>query len=745
MAYNTKYILGSSNQLNEFFEVYLDYLDYIGGSSQITGAVDAIIIKSTSGDENKFAPILGMECDINIFVGKVNVNGTVIDDTQLTIYDLIAQHDNDIRVTVYRERDYTKSIFQGFVVVEDNSQPFLDPPFTLSIKALDGLGLLKNVDMVDTTGALYVGNISIEDWIGNILYKTGQTLNLRVYFPFYYAGVSEALPPLQQVFLNASTWQIGEITTTTDPSVDVFASEANDAYTALQAICTCLRARIFQEDGVWNFVCLYSYVDPAGMFYNESTGTLTAGLYHMNTVSVGQGLNYDVPVGYDQIIHPVTDDAVLYLKLATKWVKLNYTYDQSVNKICNQNLKLGNHDHANDGTISSSIYDSTITPVITFNYLGYDAFCFTHLNGGGSSGSGFFAYPSSPPNAPGGIREIVDFLGNQLDRFLYLATPTGTSITYFRASQILIDTGDIFQMSFSWRTKDNINEPTTGISYGVAFVYLYGDDGTFWALSCKADGSVPGNPTHWILSDSNFQHGSVGSPEILTDFIFDSNRWNQVSINSSPTIGVLDAIKAPVSGRVEVIFIYDTSGRGGEGTEGWFKNISITILPYLQGSYVELKGDYNFLSSSNNIKQTFSQDIQISDSPKRYFKGALVKSNGDLIPTTWHRRGVTESKRFTQLMGQIAYNNLNRILNKIEGRMRGLTWVTTAFEVKQAGYLNRYYFTNHPEPTKKFVLTSFEKDYTTGEGRCVFVEILRDVNDTGWQDPDTYFFQYLFQ
>lgn len=729
MAYGNKYILGSSNELNDFFEVYLDYLNYTGASTIIAGAVDAFKILSNSGEEDKFTPVIGLECDISIFVGKINSSGQVVDDTQISIYDFTAQQDNEIRVTIYRERDYSKSIFQGFLVVQNNSQPFLDPPFTLSLKALDGLGLLKNVDMIDTTGALYAGVLSIEDWIGNILYKTGQSLNLRGYFPFFPALGSETMPPLQQVFLNAQAWLIGEITTTTDPSVDVFASEAVDAYTALTSICTACRARIFQEDGVWNFVCLGSYIDQGGMYYNESTGVLTAGIYHMTPVAVGNGLNYDVPVGSDQIVHPANDDTTLSLLIATKWVKLNYTYNQSFNKICNQNFVQGDPDPVHNGTISSTIVDPTIKPVVTLNYKAYQPFCW-NIFAGTFAGGGTAPFPETPPTGYQYIRDVQDIYGYSLVR--YLVIQSVVPVVHARSSTFLIDQGDLLTVNLDFRTYSDLG--TVGLA--PLIICLQGDDGSHWALGSFGTSDTVG--TRWIAVDANYQTLSV-TPGIYHSYTTGDPTSDWVTYTADKNaIGGLN--KVPVSGKAFIVLEGLPSA-----TESWYKNITATIAPFLQGSYAQLKGDFNFLSSNLNIKQTLSQDINISDSPKRYFQGALVDANNNLIPPTWHRRSFAESKRFTQLMGQIAYNNLNRILNKIEGTMRGLTWVDASLTTKQTGFLNRYYFTDHPTPTKKFVLTSFEKDYTTGQGRHVFIEILADQNDTGWQDPDTYVFQYLFQ
>ena len=747
--YSTKYILAFATDLNEFYEIYFDFLNFVGNPQAIFGTDGCLQLRSTGGDENKLEPILGTEALINIVVGKItDPAGITWDNSNLSVTDLIAQHDNDIRVSVYKERDYTKTIFQGFIVVEDNSQPFLDPPFTLSVRALDGLGLLKGVDFTDTTGTVFSGSMTVIEWLANILYKTDQTLNIRVYFNIIHNSFP-LIPALESVSLNVSTFLKASPATSTDPTVDEAALEADDCYTALEKIVRCFRCKLFQQDGVWCLVNIWEYANPNGYSFNEyQIGVPVLGVVGVTRVTTGNNLNYDVRVGFDQIIHPVQDDAARFLKLGTKWEKLTYSYDQSLNKICNQDLIQGDPYIAHNGTISSTIQDNTILPVVTFNTLGYQAFCFDHFDNNDGAAGNSHPYPSIAPVNGAYIRSVVDALGYEIDRYMVLeATPN--QMTYLKSSRLQIDTSDVLQLSFDWRTRDNVHTSSPS-PFLVAFVFLYGIDGTFWALRSIADGSIPGNPNIWQSVDSNFHQGSGGSPVVEGPEISDTanNGWMNVSINSAGA-NSNTSVKAPISGDVEILFAFESIGGG---TEYWFKNISISIIPYLQGSYKALKGDFNYSSSNSNIKQTYSEDIEISDSPKRYFKGALLESDGKtLMPLNatsgWVRNGFASDtpKRFTQIMETLLYNNLYRIVEKVEGSYRGLTWVDSTLAVRQTGYLNSYFMSDHPMPTKKFMLTSFDKDITTGIGRHVFVEVLTDQNDTGYVQPDVYEFQYIFQ
>ena len=758
--YSTKYILPFENDLNEFYEIYFDYLGYVGPSMQIFGTDDCLQLTSTGGDEDKTYPLLGTECKINIVVGKVTVNGITWNNDQLTIDDIVAQFDNQIRISIYKDRDYTKTIFQGFVVVEDNSQPFLDPPFALSVRALDGLGLLKGVDLVDTSGALFSIAMSPLDWIANILYKTGQTLNIRSYFNI----INTAFPsgaPIKSFTIGSDTFMIGEIETTTDPSIDLAASEADDCYTALELTVRCLRCRLFQQDGVWNLVNLYEYANPNGYSYQEFTINAPVGpstIVTTTQIAVGNHLKYDVQVGDNQILHPVQDDAVRFLKLATKWVYLPYQYDQSQNKICNQGFEIGDADPTNNGTISSTIEDPTFTPVVTFNYNAYKPFCWT-LSGGTNPGAGGgnstnVPFPETAQTGPIYTRQVNDDIGYQYDRYLVIQSQAVAN--HVRSSTFKVDQGDILQVTLNFRTKNNVNAGP-GVLITPMFILMYGDDGNYYGLGDTGPGA--GDNQWRLCADSNFLINGVGGPanfppqaSIAYTPGTSTASWTNFTVDKT-LAGAIN--KVPVSGTVFIILAgmpHSVPGHSGDTGESWFKDLSITIIPLLQGSYAQLKGDFNFLSSNQNIKQTFSETVEISDSPKRYFKGALLEADGEtLMPLDatdgWIRKDFPSDtpKRFTQVMGTILFNNKYRQNQKIEGSVRGLMYVDSSLVPRQVGFLNSYYFSDHPVPTKKFMLTSFDKDITTGIGRHVFVEVLADQNDTGYVQPDEYDFQYVFQ
>lgn len=751
--YNTKFILGFTNDIGDTYEVFFDYKDYVGNSTLLYGTSDCLTIKSVSSDDDKLHPINGQQAIINIHVGPVYdrslPTGNEVANLTVSIKDFVVTGDKDIMTTVYRNKNYALAVFVGFVMVQDISQPLMDAPYDIVVNATDGLGLLSNVDMITTTGELYSGVMSVEQWVLNILAKAGTPMNVRFYFPFYYVDADETQSSLSQVYLDAITFQKGQIITSTDPSVDVFASETDDALTALTKICTAFRCRLFQQNGVWHFMSLFTYFDPNGWTYNEvALDTLTAGVWSVVNVAVADSQDFTINVSKNDLIPPVEEDAVLYLKMATKWVKLNYAYDQSLNKICNQSLDFGDPNHTFDGTISSTVQDVTITPTVTFNTLGFDAFCFDHEDSNSNPGGNVILLPSTTPANTAYIREVDDDLGYLFDRYLVLPETTNL-LTFLKTTEVKIDVGDILQISFQWRTHSNVT-PTGSDAFDVAAVYLTGTDGTFWALLCANDGDPTFAGRKWVSVDADFKDGGGLTRYCSTSVLTDTVTWSQVEINQIQN-ATFPLAKAPVSGTLSIYFVCIQDQLGG-CVESWIKNINVAILPYLQGTYKEIKGDYNFSSHLNTveIKQTISEDISISDSPKRYFKGALLDASSNILLPNWHRKFMIEINRFTQFMERIYWNQVNRVLQKIEGTFKGFIWRDASFNELQAGLGNAYFFADSEDPFSRYMLTSFERNYATGKGRHVFVECAQGEVTDPFIDPfdpalGIYKFQYLFK
>lgn len=747
MAYGLKFTCAYNNDLNELISINIEEDGFTGSIKNLTADDACLVIKSTTGDQDKMQPVCGTEATIRLRIG-------ITDNVDIT--DFIATADNTFRVTCMQEG---RIIFQGFVVVEDNYRPFLDPPFVIQIRAMDCLGILQGTYFLDALGNPFSGKMTVIGWLAQILNQTGQTLNLRTYFNIF--NSSEAVRqipgrplvqfngnPLEQIALDAITFQTGQQTPAGDINPADFNTGFDDYYTVLEKIVRNLRCKIFQEAGCWHLVNMWEYLNPAGFSYFEySFGAPVNGIVPYTQVTKASNLPQAVTIGKNDTLRLIAEDSLLYLKLQTKSVEFTFNYNQSLNKIINQDLSQGVAQPAQNEVISSAIIDTSFNGGVAVNLQtkAFQAFGYGLQQSASNAQAAVDPANSTPSAASNGfIRIVYDQLNNEIVRFLVLKILTSSGsgpAAFFQTSPVLIDQNDIFQMSFSWRTRSG-----TGIANNrwiLGMVLLTGDDGTFWALSSLGGGGILNNPCIWVKTNAAWRNSSGAIQVFTSDSINDTRIWTNVGVNNTTINGSAFAI-APTSGSLQVILLTTIF----PGDEYWFKDLSITILPYLNGSYAQLKGDYNYAESTANIKATDLETVDISDSPKRYFQGALLSSatGNPLLAATWSRLAYGDVFRFTQLMAYIVYTHIYRIVQKMEGTVKGLSYQdsTSPIGVSPSGIRNIFFFTDSKTPTKAFMLCSFEKDYNTGTWRGVFIETRSDQNDPGLKVPDFYEFSYLF-
>lgn len=694
MAHNTKYRLDFTNQLNEDYSILFKRKDYVGDYQLLTGGDDALVIKSLNDDDDRFSPILSKEVTIVIHIGV---------DQNIGIENFLSDEEDDWLIEIYPV-DGGPAIFIGYLVVEDSSEPFYDRPFQITLRASDGLALLKDVDFPVPLGG---GLLSVIDYLGYILKQINSTINFRTYFAIRHDSMTTD-DPLSQLQIDTRTF------------------EDDDIYTVLEKLMSDLQCRIFFENGYWHIIGIHQYLQNAGYKYTE---------YDTDAIEVNTGIVTALAaIGKDEGIYAINKDATIYYKVASKSVEKTFNYELPSKLVCNQDFISGDAIVTYNEVISSSILDKSIIPAVNLQTKGYDAYCWEHHNGTPENVGGATAYsvlPEAVPAKRAFVRSVLDMLGYEKDRFLVIDNEQG-KLSYMKATTFRADVSDIVQLSVSARTRVGNTH-----AQPIMFLLLYGDDGSHWALNTVGDGSLPGNYPIWRTTTATFRDPSGGRPWIVPDNIglTDYTDWTTFSVNNNIS-GVVSPAKLPVSGTLQLLLACQTLS-GTDPQEYWFKNLNITVLPFLNGAYTQLKGDYNIYSQNLNINSKIEKDVNLSDSPKQMIKGALFVNN-KLATPEWRRAGINESFRLTQLTAMLEYALNDRQFQKIEGNFKGIVYILNDSPIN-FGFLPQYKFSDYP--SKLYMLTSMECNYVKGTWRGVLVEVE--------QNPvplfDTYTFEYLFE
>lgn len=677
-----KYIIQHFNPLSEHIQVWLCPKGYAGTATYLKGINPFCTIRSTVNDDDKVkCGIFELEATINIWLEKTSTIG---------ISEFLATEDDSWRVQVWR-MDNSLLLFDGFLVVEDNSEPLKDKPYSIQLKATTGLGKLKGIEFLDKDNEKFAGKYTLLEYIMIALDKVNNELPIASYFNVYGTGMSSKLidtdsDPLDRVYCFASTFEKDE-------------NSFTDCYDALNKILESTKCRLFQQNGKWHIVNLYEYLTQnvyGVVTYNWSVAT---GNVFTKTPFYPYGVftnDYKAEIGKGEFIQPIDGDATKYFKLNTGKVHINYNYQRPKETFCNMTLKKGDR-----------------APLLDFaSHKAYLAECFLHQRPP-------YATPGATTN-DAYIAAEVDAYDYEKQRFLIIEPEPLLNISFLRSQRFYVDTNDKINISFQHRLDSDLGGAGT---QQLAHVILITDGGLYYNLDDTGD---------WVLTNSSL---SVNSRTLDYGFAGadDLAQWTTYDLETKVV---------PSGGEIEVLFYgLDTTtfNRGA-----YFKDIRFTVLQYINGSYRDAKGDFNQSKTTNNVRQDLETETYISDAPSRSIKGALVKSDNSLMATEWRVYAATTNYRFSQIMSYILYNHLRRVNYKIEATLKGYLYQDTFSNQRASGFLNQYVFTDF-DAGRLFMLTgSYELNLHTGTWRGVFVECVQGVSDTSYIEPDAFKFDYLF-
>lgn len=649
MAYGQKYHLSFTNQINEDYTIYFMRKDYSGGSTALTGSGETLRIKNNN-DDDRFAPILSKEAIIDIDIRETQALG---------ITDFLAVEDDDWNVVIYKQLG-EPAIFNGFLVVEDSSQPLHDRPLQLHLRASDGLPLLKNVPLKMSDGTDFTGLNNITDYIGHILYYINPDIGFKVYFDIFHVDMDTDDCPLEQTQIDCKTFEKDETTFL-------------DMYACLEMLMKSFVCSIEYENGLWHVVNKRQYIKDTFNWWQFSmiSNVVTAGASNTGEVIRAN-------IGKNELIKFINKDAVIFYKVASKFAKLTYNYETPKEIICNQQLHRG----VKNIGLSTPEYDAI------------DPTCWEHIR---------WRSELSPVN-DAYIKREKDVYDYEKERYLILPTETSaTGSAQWMSSSFPMGINDKATISVETRLFDGYSGGQNSL---VFYVLLFGDDGTFWTLD--DNGTAPNNEGLWVQSDATF-----GINRKAISYVYgasdDKTQWVTASVDSSG---------APVNGIVQLVLSEHSFNDFPNRSD--FKNIRIDYHAFVAGGYAPVKGDYNIYEQNLKINKTVDETVNISDSPSRIFKGTLFVNNLLATPE-WFRLGITESLRFTQQMALLKYHFAFVQFQKIEGTLKGLSLLNNNLNTP-SGFLPQYSLTDLNSPTLLYILTSLDINYHSGHWHAVLVE-----------------------
>lgn len=630
-----------------------------------------------------------------------------------TYDDFIVSFHDEWKVILYNEGNVE---FIGYLTPGEGTAQFRDLPYLLELTANDGLGFLKTDDISKVNGDAFIGTDTLIQYLAGILAKTRLQLNIRTYCSIYDASMPDRnADPQSDVFNLAKL----DFRTFMDDD-----SEYLDCYTALEYMLY-EGFNICQWAGRWTIVRIGELQESAGpkLWYTEYD-------YAGNTIDAQlEGFDAGV-VAKDQVLHPRNADAQIGAMYAIKYAKHTYNYNVWPEIPLNDSFEHGEMFEQGDAPDTNDFDGDGDTGEIIGTYKKYtiDDWVFGITNISSPS-----TYPPTGMSAPGVDKayrySIYDEYGTEISREIVLERNGEIAgHRYLVCSPIPVMVNSKVTISFDYR----INQSGTG-NKQYLLVALISNTGQEYRLT-NAGGGAPADGVGtlvWQPSESNvFLSKNYGTGE----------NFNVYTSFSIP------APSFPVSGELYICYcMYDPA----VGQKVYYKALEVEYKPYIAGGLVEVKGDSWKTTQDVDYKDDVDEEVYLSDSPEKVFKGALLQNDGvTLTSRTWHRLNVNENRDYKELINLARYNAAYRRCKRITGTFGGTTCrpLNAATEVEPLSFHRHYTFPNDATlGDKYFVLVPpLTVNYSEGLISATFVEALDTQTNDGNELGNTHEFKYIF-
>jgi len=165
----------SYNGWDYYLEIWVE--NYSGSATEISIGASGPIITYGTDEQDRFSPILSSKLELPFMVTNT---------TQDAFIKNIRENFNeqDVYIHLYRESSSGYSsvapLWSGFVLMDLSASPDLYYPYPVTLTAVDGLSLLKEIDFVQsgtagsyTDADMYSSNGRFTYWLKEILLKSG--------------------------------------------------------------------------------------------------------------------------------------------------------------------------------------------------------------------------------------------------------------------------------------------------------------------------------------------------------------------------------------------------------------------------------------------------------------------------------------------------------------------------------------------------------------------------------------------
>lgn len=602
------------------------------------------------------------------------------------------------------------NVFKGYLVMDDMTEPFLPVGSPITLTALDGLGLLKEIELCNQDGTIMQGRYKIIQFVANCLYQvnidSGLDSSIYVACNLYEIlmdtrTVSASTCPWNQAYVNADDYKL------------------RDGYISMYEVLTSILkdwgARISLNNGDWWIERIDEKKNPTIYYtkYAESGAVSTGGTFQSDR-NIGKapqgGLN---PTG-GNLIYFINKDAIVQLQRPFKFAKIEYPLELPDEIIRNMNFQRG------------AEFASTATT--------------KHYNIDDWTRKRFPIESGATPQGAVYIRRVFDS-GYETSKYVVIEPRTTGVQDYIESYPLEV----CEKYKFDFSVDVALSEDHSGggsVTDSYVLIRLLGDDGTTWTLD--DDGK-------WYQSNGTWSTNIRTIQTIWIPDDRDERDWFSVSISAEPVpktgnLYILLCQSALVYGEVDPLDVFDRETR--------FSNLTLDLKPFVDGTYTEFIKETFKVSQDGNYGLNRTEEMGLFDAPCKVFKHSMTTLDGvHILTTLWNDWVLTDlgsgltDQRFgwwqahaiwNQYRGTVSGFSRKRGTRYSECTLQGiLTEVGDPIDIHHRLTIN----VSSPHTyQKRFMILSMEQNWRTGEGRY----FLAEINDTEDQRSFTNDFEHKY-
>jgi len=351
--YNTLYRLEYDDLSGYITRFDINKKGYTGSIEEVNGGAEPLIYSKPEADSN------------NIFepIHSSYVSVTLESDTNFKFRDLYTSDEKQYLGKWYKDTGNGFELYWiGFLQPEVFTEPYLPPPYDVTLKFTDGIALLKRKPYIPENASFgedlsgyerYGGSVSIIKILSNILSKTGLTLPYSVAINMYEDSFNSADTddPLKQTYIDQKAFYPDD--------------EPMDCLTALSEILKPFGARIFQWKGEWKIRRVKEEIATYDFRRFSYTGQTSL------NGSFNPIINYDSFTESGQRVHAINNSLNYEVQPSYKKIKINQILGKKESILLNNNFNKFVFDFGQVGGDTYYDYDEWLAKGGGLGYVRY--------------------------------------------------------------------------------------------------------------------------------------------------------------------------------------------------------------------------------------------------------------------------------------------------------------------------------------------------------------------------------------